>query len=761
MSRLPDITRRELMAVAVAGGMGSLAGCEHEQGPKMEGISISREPGWTAQYGTYVKQTPSKDNPYYYLRRTFTQLRYLQSEWVNAGNPDRSSSDSEAGSNGAWKHTFALSSTSFGLERSEEEEEDDWSASDEVAINSSGFWINAHTEAFNDTDWSLDEEHTDPVAVSVRRDPDLYAFLNPDDFANQLRSADQEVRDELARDPRGVSTANITRTKARIEERDSWVSFGVSMVGLIVGAGISWSFPPALLLGVGFLVVDWALTDFDLLENEYESKIPYNYGISNKQPGSGPATGNYLVFDVYVSPVETEGDSVGKFTIGTEQRSAPAWKVKIDQLKPKDQLDSSDSESSDETDLSGSEVFTAEIEDASFNSKRNAYSDRDDEGSSTVAIQKPRPQPGIAGPLKNVPSGKPVEYSANQTMLAGSHVEEYRWRTYYVTDTMWRRYQMEIVNVGESEAVESLRDRAPREGEFRGKFPEIEYEQSGRYLLELEVEDGNAENEPGAGGVTGRTLEFVDVDTKAPEPAITVREEESEDDGVTLSAEETNDPDNELSELDYEWIIAGPLPEEVAELSSGSVTDLSSLNLFYILSLLRTVRATTQTATGMEVPLSNFDTDDGVYVALLTATDPSGAWGRTVRVFDGVGCEQFDEDVDAPYVTTGDLSKRRELDQYVLELRGGLWGGDVTITVEGRQEDDLDLYVTLDGREPTLVDYDRKSYVEGPDEVVELSAPDTKVTDMGIAVGLHDGDCGAYRLTVDGGSGGELRSREE
>lgn len=764
MSGIPAVTRRELMAVAAAGGMASLAGCEHEQGPEMEGIPISREPGWTAQYGSRVSiYKPEGDETRHVVERTNTQLHYLDSNWVNVGNPQgppQAGSDDQP--DGAWKHTFVLSSASFGLERTEQDGRylEDWHVSDEIQVNPGGFWIDTHPgSSEGDSGWSLDERHTDPVAVSVRRDPDLYGFLDPVDFEDQLRDADQEVRNELARNPEGVSTTNVTRTKARIEEQNAQVSLGITIVSLVIGAGVSLSFLPGFLLGAGFVALDWALTGFDLVENEYRSQVPYNYGISNEQPTERvtAAAGQYITFDVYVAPDETDEGSVGKFTVGSRQRFDPAWKVRIDRSKPKDQL--TDSESSDGTSVPSSETFTAEIEDANFNDARNTR--KEDQSAGEARTRKPRPQPGIAGPLKNVPSGESVEYSANQTMLAGSHIEEYRWRTYPLSDGVWKQYQRDVISAGTGVEIESLTDRVSQEGEFRGEFPEIEFEQSGRYVLELEVEDGNARNEPGTDGVVGRTFEFVDVNTKAPDPAITLRTDESEDDGATLSAEETTDPDNDLSELDYEWIIAGPLPEEVAELSSGDVTDLPSLNLFYVLSLLREVQATSQTATGREVSLSDFDTDEGVYVALLTATDPSGAWGRTVRVFDGAGCEQFDEDVDVPYVTTGELSKRRELDQYVLELRGELWGDDVTISVEGREEDDLDLYVTLDGRTPTLVDYDRKSSIEGSEGTVELTAPNTKITEMGIAVGLYDGDCGAYRLTVDGGSGGELRPREE
>ncbi len=87
---------------------------------------------------------------------------------------------------------------------------------------------------------------------------------------------------------------------------------------------------------------------------------------------------------------------------------------------------------------------------------------------------------------------------------------------------------------------------------------------------------------------------------------------------------------------------------------------------------------------------------------------------------------------------------------------------EIRLWLSADEDLDLDLYVTLDGREPTSDDYDRGSWGVGTDEAVTLapSALDGS-TSVGIAVHSRVGT-GGYRLTIaecEAGEGGDRGGR--
>ncbi|WP_222918767.1 S8 family serine peptidase [Natrinema sp. SYSU A 869] len=95
------------------------------------------------------------------------------------------------------------------------------------------------------------------------------------------------------------------------------------------------------------------------------------------------------------------------------------------------------------------------------------------------------------------------------------------------------------------------------------------------------------------------------------------------------------------------------------------------------------------------------------------------------------------------------------------ELSGG-WGGNpsdtytyqlqtvdpcsATITLEGPTSADFDLYLTVDGRTPTISDYDERSASEDSNETIEVDLTGSEA--FGLLVSRYTGS-GSYTMTVD------------
>ncbi|WP_049910067.1 S8 family peptidase [Natrinema gari] len=95
------------------------------------------------------------------------------------------------------------------------------------------------------------------------------------------------------------------------------------------------------------------------------------------------------------------------------------------------------------------------------------------------------------------------------------------------------------------------------------------------------------------------------------------------------------------------------------------------------------------------------------------------------------------------------------------ELSGG-WGGNpndtytyqlqtadpcsATVSLEGPADADFDLYMTLDGRTPSMYDYDERSTGQGASETIELDL--TGDEELGVLVTRYSGS-GSYSMTID------------
>lgn len=665
------LTRRELLAGVVATGVGSLAGCEHD-GPthsKPEGLDVDPDPGWRANYDTYVRSVAT-DLGRESLVRTSTTLEYLDVTWEEVGNP----ASEENAPDGAWKHTFGWSST--GLTFLRDDPSEPWSTaleySQTVLEMNNRFAVNGHHEdpVIDDPRYVPTEEWTDDIAVSVRRDPNLFAFLDSGKFEEALAEVDQEARDELAANPKGITTSNATKVKRAVEKNNTLKSYGFTILGWVMGAIIgklSLGTGVGLVVGIVISVVSWMETDFSVFGFTPDPDLEYNKGVSNyaSKRGRGRTVGHYAVFDVYVTP-----DSTGQFTVQSQHDSSPAsgasyngefdqldgdsirslWTVTVDPLPPKDQLTQTTTEANE---IPESEKFTASITTANFKDNEN---ETVSVGGEQVgeAVLKPRPKPGIAGPLRKIPPGQPMEYSADQTVLASAPVASYEWRAYRVPESHWMDALEATITTDDavenaSEALfERLTEALTPDATGRGKFPEITYDEPGRYLLTLEVTDKH--------GHRGVTAEFVDVDTLPPEPKITV--EQSDSGGTVLSAERTAVPDGDASDLSYDWLVVGPLSELIAG-TAGTTGLFSTIGVL--------LSPAVRSESGMEVPLTS---EQGTYVAILTVTNPSGTWVSTMEVLDA-GLFFYDDWEDGTYTTDPTWGEPSEADNDSIEVVNG------------------------------------------------------------------------------------------
>lgn len=335
---------------------------------------------WLAQHRT-VNAAKHPDAPEKNGRKSWggafhagTQLRYLNVEWVDVGNPDTASDV-----DGCWQHTFALSSFGLGLKPYvqypvERLPEQTWPSEGvdfvpasrglesyagdgvrsalrernplrtELAARPNDTVVDAEAEmeiksllGFADLRSRDDETGKDALAISVRRDRQQFGFVNPEALTKGLLRARGDATpadvvdllNALAVDPSSSEFGRVREhgpndrvdrvmeSQARAVERQALFK---SLLGLNVGlAGEAIAFSTlSLPLASGALTVagtSLAVLGFlaalgDVLDDDAESAPSYK-GIYQGYPyDAQPGAACFALFDVYTAPNSSVNFSV-------------------------------------------------------------------------------------------------------------------------------------------------------------------------------------------------------------------------------------------------------------------------------------------------------------------------------------------------------------------------------------------------------------------------------------------------------------------
>lgn len=822
------LSRRQLLAVMTTGTLASLTGCEHDTS-ESAGIPVQPSPTWQANYSAHIhhewpvmgpRASPSEDS----ILSTSTTLNYLGTTWEPNGNPlsvddvnesqDDAHDEGMARHSGAWKHTFGFSSNAIALYR--------WNGDWIMAPSKTGspvdigniFVVNGgHTdEPLEKSDFDIDQdvfipsrERAERVAISVRRDDDLTGFFDGKSFEKRIDSLDQEIRDQIARGPAnveavtsGVPVSNINRVRRSLERQESNTSLVFTGIGVgVTIGGTLGSFVPGIGTAVGGVLggasgalIGLSLTGLSLIISNMPNvfggavpapSVPFSEGVANASPMGHDAVGHYATFDVYSTP-----GAKGEFTVRAVHRHEPSdrlvgrgpeeerqvlalWKVELADLKPRSEMAEDELPPPGATKISNPDEYPARISAAYFNDKRHTVQKPDPDERfqwpDWWAVE-PTPKPAIAGPISNV-SKSGNQYSADGTLLSGSHLAEFEWNTYKINNTDWEAYLQELFfAIMFDREAPNLLEYLPEkrhENTFTGKFPDIAYDETGRYFLELIVKDQNRATAEEEGNViddhifgVGKTAELVTVGGGSPNPKITVKRETqakpatptngtANDTGTTrggiappskiprggasgfILSGARSTPTDQIAK--YGWIVVGPLPK--------ADVDLGSLDFELLVDLLLKTQASenlVQREAGESVSIAQAPKDDEFYFVALTIVTEVGGWATTFKPLESSGGGPSEL---AP----------REMDIY--GLTGQSDSGILTVRLEGPDDADFDLYATLDGRTPKLGNYDKSSRGMGSIEELTFDVdriyPISDVVKIGV---VSRSGSGQYSLSI-------------
>ncbi len=154
--------------------------------------------------------------------------------------------------------------------------------------------------------------------------------------------------------------------------------------------------------------------------------------------------------------------------------------------------------------------------------------------------------------------------------------------------------------------------------------------------------------------------------------------------------------------------------------------------------------------------------EPGEYTVELTVTDDDGntdTASKSVTVGDGGGGGECGRTNTRSEAGSIDASGGSDSYTYALATDDAC---DVTVSLSGPDDADFDLYLTLDGREPTRSDYDKRSWTYDSNEEIEVGSDELDGSDLGVLVHGYSGS-GDYDLTIeergtgsgDGGGGGD------
>jgi PKD repeat protein len=540
-----EVTRRDLLAgtgaIGVAGLLGS-AVADMDDGTTADTTPDPRRYRWSAGYTDHLfrkyDDQGNADPPLAFTEST--TIQYLGVNWTNWVNP----SDQVDG--GAWKHTFALSTNAAGLKRVKNDSEQ-YAGPDEYwvpAINPNDGPVDEaefetknlgvlsqYDRSFDDvydyyTDVDMNfgqtipvttglevESDTDSTAVSARRHPEQYSFVNPAWMIGEFYGPRDYAPDDSAADPADSVTKRRTKLHAKrpsqrdsdvltspaqnpsrlreilVEEREEELNEDRNAEALlslaITGASIAApaTIPVALAsIAVTTVMMPWYKRELraDNPDDPTE-EVQYQNGFSRDYPldvtdddvESKAVGGHYVLFDAYVPA----GNS-GKFSVKskysyqmlseqpTEENAT--WEIEIPPIPHPDELDGDA--------RGGYDPDPSEVPSVSPDGKTNVTAD---------------PTPAINCRAEEVTLEYDLVFDAYDTVLGGAPIERYSWEAYVADDQS-------------SPSVQAEPGAPPDDPRFTGsgptfdpKFQRSDLEDSDgevgarRFTFQLEVEDEN------------------------------------------------------------------------------------------------------------------------------------------------------------------------------------------------------------------------------------------------------------------------------
>ncbi len=307
------------------------------------------------------------DRDYY---RTHHSIAYLGGQWSDYGNP---AGDSER--SGAWKHTFVLHSYTFHVDEDPGSDGSPGSIdSDPVGDLEPGSEVQSGRIEVDVAESEQGPVHRENVAVSLRRNGNLFHFFHPDAFEELLQTevevqcetgdCDEDLLGEmpmmeLLAKTAGGSDRSLRATFddyqvaiQRAQDEQSEEAMNAAMEELFkMGAtfAIAWACSNPVTCGLGMVGV--GLLDILLSgEEQPEPEVTFTRGFEKDyDPSNGPGIGHQMLFDVYAPP---DPNKKGTFTVKSHHdvqgpgrtshsgsqpaqfNAAPQWEIEVPGAPP-------------------------------------------------------------------------------------------------------------------------------------------------------------------------------------------------------------------------------------------------------------------------------------------------------------------------------------------------------------------------------------------------------------------------------------------
>jgi hypothetical protein len=781
---------------------------------------------WTAQNRTLKGREvtdgdPMNANPaeWYLAHATNTQLQYLGAQWEPFGNPNAN----HAG-DGDWhlRHTFVLTSYSLALrpwlvpteKYAQPAERMDWvpavklrdlpehvsgylkekhpnpKISDEVErlkwaeelstgtefeIKTLRYWSGENDDDVikpgESTDYPTAEWDWSPmvdnVAISVRRDSDLFGFADPKSFwravfHNEDSFSEEDGNDltQLPPDAPGLEILNnhvenptsaqyrdvretemndrvdqVLEQRQDAEEQQDLYNWFESSTGLALGiTGLAASGPAAPLVTAGGLALSvwgWLGSTASVLRSEATEAPPYKgvyqpYSYSHDYP----AAASFVMFDVYVNPEDAGIDPMSKsyFTVRTRHEDSAdssaldeenIWVVTFDQEIPDGPNDDYDPEKLHSARIVPPNQAETQLEHGSKDAHRITYDENDE-------IVTFRPEPTFSIEPEAPRAGDEVTFDPRNTMIGGAPIAKYEWDLRKFTQS---RAGPDAEPTGQPRPISLPDDQKGAESNIFDSETEgvvqKRLNQPGRYEMKLTVWDEH--DVSGEGYTVSKPFEVkpdaeMDLSVRIPDAPPTVAAGQP----TTFEAEITDRPaaidiaSTSLLNGEKVWIYEWDVLQNYEQFRPPGGVSPAFDNAEKVLD------PTFEHA--FERP--------GEYEVFVKVTDPlTGADGR------------YNVPVTVTEEPSYELAAGDEPHEYQLVTDSVT--DSLTVRLEEPDSADFNLYATLDGRTPTVHDHDRRSYTSGDVEQITFHESEVgPIPDIKLIVSAYQGR-GNYTLTVE------------
>ncbi|WP_159076960.1 outer membrane protein assembly factor BamB family protein [Halococcoides cellulosivorans] len=291
-----------------------------------------------------------------------TSLNLVGRTWEPRGNPDMS-----APADGAWRYTFAISSSAIAYGELEEDMSKNWAfplnsdPQDPFDTAYMGREVQFR-ETFTVESTGTDDQ-IDRIAIAERRDKDYCGFIHGRSFFEELYNGTeveapyvppQFIPSQLGEglssryaNPAGVlNDAEVKYEQEQAQDRIQDAKAGVGVAGSTIGLAITIAGVSLPLVGLGVGIVGLTLSIdgfFNALLEEPDRDVAIYRGFRHQRPSEacGPAGLGYVTFDVFVSPDETTQFTTtidisqnGHQFVGDDPYIHPEWTVEIDAGPP-------------------------------------------------------------------------------------------------------------------------------------------------------------------------------------------------------------------------------------------------------------------------------------------------------------------------------------------------------------------------------------------------------------------------------------------